>query len=61
MVVSKVSYKPQTISAKFQGTVRELLMAKVRDAVIHAQFQSDVMKPMLMDPLMDQEVGRACA
>mmetsp|Transcript_44061 Transcript_44061/g.93753 ORF Transcript_44061/g.93753 Transcript_44061/m.93753 type:complete len:613 (+) Transcript_44061:59-1897(+) len=51
-----VSYKPQTISAKFQGTVRELLMAKVRDAVIHAQFQSDVMKPMLMDPLMDQEV-----
>jgi len=51
-----VSYKPQKISPKFEGTVRMLLHKQIRDASIHPQFNSDVMKPMLMDPLMDQEV-----
>mmetsp|Transcript_10205 Transcript_10205/g.21694 ORF Transcript_10205/g.21694 Transcript_10205/m.21694 type:complete len:613 (-) Transcript_10205:776-2614(-) len=51
-----VSYKPQTISPKFDGTVRMLLHKKIRDASINPQFMSDVMKPMLMEPLMDQEV-----
>jgi ATP-binding cassette subfamily E protein 1 len=51
-----VSYKPQTISPKFEGTVRMLLHKKIRDASIHPQFISDVMKPMLIDPLLDQEV-----
>merc|ERR1719359_2005976 len=51
-----VSYKPQTITAKFQGTVRELMHAKIRDAFIHPQFTSDVSKPMLIDAIIDQEV-----
>jgi len=51
-----VSYKPQKISPKFDGTVRQLLHKKIRDSMIHPQFNSDVMKPMLMEPLMDQEV-----
>ena len=51
-----VSYKPQTISPKFEGTVRMLLHKKIRDATIHPQFNSDVMKPMLIEPLLDQEV-----
>jgi len=51
-----VSYKPQTISAKFQGTVTDLLMTKIRDAFQHPQFQSDVTRPMLIDPIKDQEV-----
>lgn len=51
-----VSYKPQKISPKFEGTVRMLLHKKIRDTSIHPQFVSDVMKPMLMEPLMDQEV-----
>jgi len=51
-----VSYKPQKIAPKFEGTVRMLLHKQIRDASIHPQFNSDVMKPMLMDPLMDQEV-----
>lgn len=33
-----------------------LLHKKIRDASIHPQFMSDVMKPMLIEPLMDQEV-----
>merc|ERR1712205_152424 len=51
-----MAYKPQTISPKFEGTVRMLLHKKIRDAMIHPQFNSDVMKPMLIEPLMDQEV-----
>jgi ATP-binding cassette subfamily E protein 1 len=51
-----VSYKPQTISAKFQGTVSELLFAKIKDAFLHPQFQTDVAKPMLIDPIKDHEV-----
>jgi ATP-binding cassette subfamily E protein 1 len=51
-----VSYKPQTISAKFEGTVRELLGAKIRDALQHPQFSTDVLKPMQMDPLYDFSV-----
>jgi ATP-binding cassette subfamily E protein 1 len=36
--------------------VRALLHKKIRDAYMHPQFVSDVMKPMTMEPLMDQEV-----
>ena len=51
-----VSYKPQKISPKFQSTVRNLLHQKIRDAYTHPQFISDVMKPLLIEQLMDQEV-----
>lgn len=32
-----VSYKPQKISPKFDGTVRQLLHKKIRDAYLHPQ------------------------
>jgi len=51
-----ISYKPQKIAPKFQGTVRQLLHKKIRDAYVHPQFISDVMKPMKIDPIIDQEV-----
>mmetsp|Transcript_1050 Transcript_1050/g.2950 ORF Transcript_1050/g.2950 Transcript_1050/m.2950 type:complete len:610 (+) Transcript_1050:65-1894(+) len=51
-----VSYKPQTISAKFEGTVRELLMSKIRDAFIHPQFNTDVVKPMLIEQIADHSI-----
>lgn len=51
-----VSYKPQTISAKFEGTVRDLLLMKIRDAFLHPQFQTDVTKPMLIDQIADHQV-----
>jgi len=51
-----VSYKPQKISPKFKGTVRELLHKKVRESYLHPQFNADVMKPLSIEPLMDQEV-----
>jgi ATP-binding cassette subfamily E protein 1 len=51
-----VSYKPQKISPKFKGTVRELLHKRVRDAYVHPQFISDVMKPLNMDGIIDNGV-----
>ncbi|XP_063707649.1 protein Pixie [Culicoides brevitarsis] len=51
-----ISYKPQKISPKSQGTVRYLLHEKIRDAYVHPQFVADVMKPLKIDEIMDQEV-----
>lgn len=51
-----ISYKPQKISPKHQGTVRQLLHEKIRDAYVHPQFIADVMKPMKIEEIMDQEV-----
>jgi ATP-binding cassette, sub-family E, member 1 len=51
-----VSYKPQKISPRFEGTVRSLLYDKIRDNWLHPQFMTDVTKPMNIDPLLDQEV-----
>ncbi|XP_030571570.1 ATP-binding cassette sub-family E member 1 [Drosophila novamexicana] len=51
-----ISYKPQKISPKFQNHVRHLLHDKIRDAYVHPQFIADVMKPMKIEEIMDQEV-----
>eukprot|EP01012_Entosiphon_sulcatum_P033723 TRINITY_DN4269_c0_g1_i1.p1 TRINITY_DN4269_c0_g1~~TRINITY_DN4269_c0_g1_i1.p1 ORF type:complete len:662 (-),score=158.14 TRINITY_DN4269_c0_g1_i1:165-2129(-) len=51
-----ISIKPQTISPKFQGTVKELLETRVKDAILHPQFQTDVMKPMQIDDIIDREL-----
>jgi ATP-binding cassette subfamily E protein 1 len=51
-----VSYKPQVISATFQGTVRGLFHQKIRESLNNAQFQSDVMKPLKIEDVIDNEV-----
>lgn len=51
-----VSLKPQTISPKFPGTVRMLLLKQIKQAFMHPQFQTDVLKPMNLDNIIDQEV-----
>jgi ATP-binding cassette subfamily E protein 1 len=51
-----VSYKPQKISPKFPGTVRQLLHKRVRDAYVHPQFISDVMKPLMIENIIDNGV-----
>jgi ATP-binding cassette, sub-family E, member 1 len=53
---SVVSYKPQKIAPKFQGTVRELLHRRIREAIIHPQFATDVTKPLNLDNIIDQAV-----
>merc|ERR1719445_2581414 len=51
-----ISHKPQKISPKSQRTVRQLLHEKIRDAYIHPQFVADVMRPLKIDDIIDQEV-----
>lgn len=51
-----ISYKPQKIAPKFNGSVRQLLHAKIRDTYMHPQFDADVMKPMMIAPIIDQQV-----
>ena len=51
-----VSYKPQKISPKSTGSVRQLLHEKIRDAYVHPQFITDVIKPLQLEGLYDQEV-----
>ena len=52
-----VSYKPQTISPKFEGSVEALFQMKIRAAYIHPQFQTDVLKPMNIEGIMEQPVN----
>ncbi|XP_039606132.1 ATP-binding cassette sub-family E member 1 [Polypterus senegalus] len=54
--VLNVSYKPQKISPKFKGSVRQLLHEKIRDAYTHPQFVTDVMKPLQIESIIDQDV-----
>lgn len=54
--VLNVSYKPQKISPKSQGTVRQLLHDRIRDSYIHPQFVTDVIKPLHIEQLFDQQV-----
>uniref|UniRef100_UPI00358FC197 ATP-binding cassette sub-family E member 1 n=1 Tax=Myxine glutinosa TaxID=7769 RepID=UPI00358FC197 len=54
--ILNVSYKPQKISPKSQGTVRQLLHEKIRNAYTHPQFVTDVMKPLQIESVIDQEV-----
>ena len=56
MLEFNMSYKPQMLNPKFEGTVRQLLHQKIRDAFIHPQFNTDVLKPMNMEALLDFEV-----
>ncbi|KAH0544069.1 Fe-S cluster-binding ribosome biosynthesis protein [Glutinoglossum americanum] len=51
-----VSMKPQKITPKFQGTVRQLFFKKIKAAFLSPQFQTDVYKPLKLDDFIDQEV-----
>ncbi|XP_039259206.2 ATP-binding cassette sub-family E member 1-like [Styela clava] len=51
-----ISHKPQKISPKSQGTVRQLLHSKIPSAYIHPQFVADVMKPLMIEAIIDQEI-----
>ena len=51
-----ISMKPQTITPKFEGTVRQLFFKKIRSMFLSPQFQTDVIKPLKLDDFIDQEV-----
>lgn len=51
-----VSMKPQKIAPKFTGTVRQLFLKKIRSSFLHPQFNTDVIKPLKIEDIIDQEV-----
>lgn len=51
-----ISMKPQKITPKFTGTVRQLFFKKIKLAFLSPQFQTDVYRPLKMDDFIDQEV-----
>eukprot|EP00828_Plagiopyla_frontata_P047614 TRINITY_DN884_c0_g1_i2.p2 TRINITY_DN884_c0_g1~~TRINITY_DN884_c0_g1_i2.p2 ORF type:complete len:604 (+),score=86.97 TRINITY_DN884_c0_g1_i2:1942-3753(+) len=51
-----ISYKPQYISPKFEGTVRDLLQTKLKNAHLNPTFQSEVAKPLRLEEIIDNEV-----
>ena len=51
-----ISLKPQKITAKFEGTVRQLFLKRIKAAFLSPQFQTDVYKPLKIDDFIDQEV-----
>ena len=51
-----ISLKPQKITAKFEGTVRQLFLKKIKASFLSPQFQTDVYKPLRIDDFIDQEV-----
>ena len=51
-----VSYKPQIIDPKFQGTVRQLLQSKINNMLVDQQFISNVLRPLNMEDIYDNMV-----
>ena len=51
-----ISMKPQKITPKYQGTVRQLFFKRIKAAFLSPQFQTDVYKPLKIDDFIDQEV-----
>ncbi len=52
----KVAYKPQYISADYEGTVQDLLFQKFYDTVNTSFFNGEVLEPLGIKHLMDKEV-----
>ncbi|EQK98827.1 hypothetical protein G6O67_007154 [Ophiocordyceps sinensis] len=52
----RISMKPQTITPRFEGSVRQLFFKKIKQSFLNPQFQTDVVKPLKMDDFIDQEV-----
>ena len=51
-----ISYKPQTISPKFQGTVQELLYTKLKENWSSSLFKTEVLIPLNIEDLLDNDV-----
>lgn len=51
-----ISYKPQTIAPKFQGSVQELLYTKLKDSWNSSIFKTEVLIPLQIECLLDNDV-----
>ena len=51
-----VSYKPQYISADYQGSVQELLMNVAKEGFTSSWYQTEIMQPLKINLLLDRNV-----
>ena len=51
-----VSYKPQYISAEYEGTVEELLKKIAKEDFETSWYQSQILQPLKVRPILDREV-----
>ncbi len=51
-----VSYKPQYISAEYEGTVQELLMSVAKENFTSGWYKTEILQPLSVDVLFDRNV-----
>ena len=52
-----ISYKPQKIAPKYEGTVKQLFYDRIYQMFIHPTFKSDVLNPLSIERLLDLEAS----
>jgi ATP-binding cassette subfamily E protein 1 len=53
----KVGYKPQYISAEYEGTVQMLLMSIAKESFSSGWYKTEILQPLKMDQLLDRNVA----
>ena len=51
-----ISYKPQTIAPKYQGTVKDLMFEKLGHSWNQALFKTEVLIPLDIEAIIDNDV-----
>ncbi len=52
-----VSYKPQYISAEYEGTVQELLMSIAKDEFTSGWYKAEILNPLGLNKILDRNVA----
>jgi ATP-binding cassette subfamily E protein 1 len=53
----EVSYKPQYISAEYEGTVQELLLSVAKENFASSWYKTEILQPLSIEPLLDRNVA----
>jgi len=55
---SSISYKPQYISAEYQGTVEQSLRSLAKDEFGSGWYKTEIMQPLNLEPLLERDVAQ---
>jgi ATP-binding cassette subfamily E protein 1 len=53
----KIGYKPQYISAEYEGTVQMLLMSIAGDSFSSSWYRTEILQPLKIDQLLDRDIA----
>ena len=54
---SDVGYKPQYISAEYEGTVEQLLRSMAKDEYASGWYKTEISQPLNLEPLLERDVS----